>query len=191
MCVQCWAKLADFHDFYNAVYEAESVFLQNANAGVSLGVAESNGNEIPNIIEVHYDSDGCNDDHAIIKSEMMDIDYVGVKSSTIAEPANQTNAQNTHEANVSQTKRPIVAWHSTTSQSTTPTNQCAKLISEHMNMTCFYCNLEIKTLPELTDHHQDEHRDENHFRVICCNTKLALTDILDHVEYHRNPNKYK
>lgn len=176
VCTECWAKVADFHDFYNAVYDAENEFMQNAEE-----------KDVPIITEVNYDPSECKDD---VKIELMDIDFVGVKSSSLEESAIQTTAQNRDEADATgsmRPKRPIIM----TAHSTPSTNNSAKLISELMKMTCFYCNLKIKTLAELTEHHQDKHSDECHLRVICCRATLKLTDLLDHLEYHRNPNKYK
>lgn len=176
VCTDCWAKLADFHDFYNAVFDAESVFLKNAEE-----------KEVPNTTEVNYDSSECKDD---VKIESMDIDFVGVKSSTLEDSVIQKTAQNSYEADATRPtrpKRPIIM----TANSTPSKINSAQLISEHMKMTCFYCNIKIKTLAELTEHHQDKHSNECHLRVICCRSVLKLTDLLDHVEYHRNPNKYK
>lgn len=117
----------------------------------------------------------------------MDFDFVDVNSSPsgstapgLAIPAHQKSNE----------RRPIVlARQSTPSDGSTKSS--AQLISELMNMTCFYCGLGIKTLPELIVHNENEHGDEYVPHVKCCDIKLGLTDLNDHVEYHRNPLNYK
>lgn len=63
-------------------------------------------------------------------------------------------------------------------------------ISKSMNMTCEKCDLPIKTLSALIKHYQEEHKEER-IQMKCCSTKLKIHELLDHMEYHKNPEKYR
>lgn len=184
MCPECWLKVADFHDFYNAVDEAKKNFVEI--------VAKK---EIPNVDDdnaVNY-SVQCEDDDSL-KSEPMDFDFVQVEMPTIEQVNIPTNviAQRIESSAIEvkvKEKVPILAY---ARKPITPGNSSgAQLISEFMNMTCFYCGIQINTVYEITEHHQNEHSEEYHLRVKCCDIKLELTELVEHMEYHRQSDKYK
>lgn len=66
----------------------------------------------------------------------------------------------------------------------------APQIPKRMNMICGKCNLPVKTLSELIKHYQIAHKNER-IQMICCNTKVRIQDLLDHMEYHKTPEKYR
>lgn len=190
MCPECWLKVADFHDFYNAVDEAKKNY-------VEIDAKK----EIPIVDDVvNYSVQvQCEDDDSL-KSEPMDFDFVQVEMPSLGQVNIPTNAtkQRIESSAIevrAKEKVPILAYgqpmagQPMTGQPMTGSG--AQLISEFMNMTCFYCGIQINTVYEITEHHQDEHSDEYHLRVKCCDTKLELTELLEHMEYHRQPDKYK
>lgn len=183
ICTKCWLKLADFHDFYNAVDEAKSVFLRTVQK-----------EEIPDDADIDVNTDSLESENSssLLRDEntllptpddLMDFDYVDVKP----EPPRKPN----ETPYVSAASRVVVSHRYTVDESTSSKMDKAQLISDSLNMTCFCCGRQIRTLLDLTDHYQVEHSEERCLRVKCCDTILRLTDLLDHMEYHLHPDKFK
>lgn len=204
MCTECWNKLQDFNKFYNAVDEAKNIYL---NRTAKEEVPESNG--------INVDADECDDDIASVKSEPLDFDAEVWKEQSPQEVSLSTQKsfyeyeyENGKEyyyiseevtddrkiqnsiikENEMSTTRVVVLPKVITD--TPATINGTPQISKRMSMTCERCDLPIKTLSELIKHYQDEHKEER-IQMKCCETKLKINELLDHMKYHENPDQYR
>lgn len=64
------------------------------------------------------------------------------------------------------------------------------LISEYMDMHCEICKHPFGSLFEARRHYLKQHK-RNSAAVKCCKRRIQMTDILDHIQYHSNPNMFK
>lgn len=208
MCTECWNKLQDFNKFYNAVDEAKNTYLNRT-------VKE----EMTDDTEMNVDADVCDGEFSSVKSEPIDIDSEvwkakspqleevllenlppqtsfyeyeyenGGKYLFIEEETDDRKIQKSIiDGNEMNTTRVVVLPKVITAKPAY--NTAISQISKHMSMTCEKCDLPIKTLSELIKHYQDEHKEER-IEMKCCGTKLKINELLDHMKYHDNPDKYR
>lgn len=210
VCTDCWTKLADFHDFYNAVDEARDIYLKRAvKEEVPSNITESNGDagdcDIGDNVSVKsepmdfdvdewemesqkleekYHTLQSNDAFENIENDYFDLEYVDDECET------QNSVETRDEFSTSKVVvRPINTDEKPSTNEIT-TNNAAPEISEVMNMSCFYCNFQFKTLSQLIKHFQSTHNDRC-IKIRCCDTNLKMNELLEHMEYHKNPDKYK
>lgn len=214
VCTDCWTKLAHFHDFYNAVDEARDIYLkQTVKEELPSNITESNGDGGDG------DGDGDVDDNVSVKIEPMDFDvdkwemesqkleaeYRMLQSNDAFENIenvdfdleyvdDECEIQNSIETSDEFSTSKVIVLSKNTDEKPfakkCTTNNAAPEISDLMSMNCFYCNFQFNTLSQLIKHFQSEHNDRC-IKIRCCDTNLKMDELLEHMEYHKNPDKYK
>lgn len=204
MCTECWNRLEDFNRFYNAVDEAKNSYLNRM-------VKE----EVPDATEMNADdeivsvkSEPMDFDSEVWKSEPPQLEEVSIENlppqSTFYEYEYENGEKyycitkvvnddretqdSSIEENRIHTSRVVVLPKEIIKKPAT--NNGTSQISKDMSMTCVACDLPINTISELIMHYEDEHK-EARIQVKCCETKLEINELLDHMEYHENPDKYR
>lgn len=188
VCIDCWNKLSDFHHFYNRVDYAKTLYLVNATRS-----------GYPTVVEVDYNVVECENEQPSVKNEPMDLDLDHVNVVPQKEPKKPIKKPiETLERKVPVLQAPNITGktHQMRSRRGTPfktyvASTTPQLISKMVKMSCFYCDHRFSSLDELSQHHKNEHSENGPIRVKCCDTKLEIHELMDHLEYHRNPNKYK
>lgn len=214
VCIDCWTKLSDFNKFYNSVDEAKDIYLKRTVKEempnvfeISCDADDIDGDNVSVKMEPmdhnfeEWLDDGSFENHPPDGHyEHGEADNGFINYEAIVEESKFMNW--TAEENELATTKVIALPQSITAQSIngksvkislapcTGTTANAPQISNSIKMTCAKCNLSIKTVSELIKHNRNEHHDE-HIRLKCCETKLKIHDLLDHMEYHRNPDKYR
>lgn len=176
--------MSDFHHFYNRVDIAKTRFLVNTTK-----------NGYPTVVEVNYNAVECENDQPSVKNEPMDLEYVNVKPQKQPEKPIETlkrkvsvssvpNITGKSQLMISRRARPIKTHTPSISSS-------AQFVPAMRIMSCFYCGHRFRSLDELVEHHASEHSEYDPIRVKCCDKKLEMHQIMDHIEYHRNPDNFK
>lgn len=55
---------------------------------------------------------------------------------------------------------------------------------------CDICGESVETLSGAIQHHWNAHK-KGLKTVICCDMRIGLNELRDHMEFHRNSDKYK
>lgn len=249
LCNDCWPKLEQFHEFYNAVAEAKSVYLKNT-------VKE----EVPHFVAINCDGIDFDDDRPSVKIEPLVVEAVKIEPAPIAEKRSEC-AANEHDAahdndssdffdsekfvhckmdsdsdadesapkckeelsaatecNPKIENAPVSVLRSTAKnirkdrkKKTGLTNKakakCAnkaagnsatksviletdfQLASKYMRINCELCDHPFETLASARIHCRSKHNSTAKFT--CCERRLRIYNINDHLQYHLNPDVYK
>lgn len=65
-----------------------------------------------------------------------------------------------------------------------------ELVSKYMNMNCELCNHPFETLPEARAHYRSTHGQRDVI-INCCDRRLRVSNIRDHLRYHMDPDIFK
>lgn len=207
VCRDCWRKLDEFHDFYNAVNAAKSNFW--------LEVVK---NEEPNFLEINCDSVGYDVDIPSVKLEPLpDTVVADVQPSkdnrafsdsdgdTLRDNVDDTNDNSIGNVPIKLEKNAsakIVESHKSVQKavktSDTNTKRFEKsseefdhLISNYMDMFCEICDHPFGTLPEASSHYLSKHK-QTFALLKCCQRRLKMPgEIRDHIQYHLDPDKFR
>lgn len=175
MCLYCWTKLANFHEFYNAVDQAKDVYLKN-----------TIGNNVLNFITINCDEF----DEDILQS---------VKD----EPINDDNDDNVNNV-IGDNRTSYREIHTTTviaenaSNSIQDTIEAIEVINDQVHpkqlfVKCCICNHQLRTSSETMNHYRSEHNESSYRMQItkCCGPRLFPSEIYDHIQYHLNSDAFK
>lgn len=225
VCADCWTKLKDFHEFYDAVNEAKSTFMKNA-------VKE----EFPNFVAVDCDLVDIDGELSEVKHEQTEC--VVIEDSTSAHFVSET-IENDVKSDLEETEKDTngqlaadtfdndevsnesdgddsgsnwsdglsmkmdldINWEMTNMAMATPIaselaeyadkkNGIDDLVAKYMNMTCDACDQSFETVQEGRDHYRIKH-DKRPVIINCCDRRLRLYHIRDHLRYHMNPDIFK
>lgn len=58
------------------------------------------------------------------------------------------------------------------------------------SMTCEKCDFPVRKISELIKHYSENHDGES-IQMKCCGTRLRVNELLDHLEFHKNPEQYR
>lgn len=249
MCGECWPKLKQFHEFYNAVSEAKQIYVKN-------NVKE----EVPHFIAINCDGIDFDDDIPSVKVEPMVVDdVVKVESLPIAEKeaGSASNVHDSHDngssdyfdsgnfinckddsdsdwddddsipirkevfglatecnanvdnesASISKATKNIRKNRKKKSGSSKAKAKSAnktvekgstksvisekdfQLASKYMRMNCELCDHPFETLASARAHCRSKHNSTAKF--ICCDRRMRIYNINDHLQYHMNPDVFK
>lgn len=64
------------------------------------------------------------------------------------------------------------------------------LISKYMDMYCEICRHPFNTLSEASSHYRSQHQRRT-VTLKCCQRRINMPDIRDHIKYHLNSNAFK
>lgn len=209
MCIECWTKLSDFDDFYNAVDEAKHSYLARS---------------VKEEFVLCFDEINCpavepNDDVVFAKVELLD-DVVAAdadhnddefKDKENFRNDNDTRSNDAHEDGSSvksviefSEKYDLKVEAMTESEANventpaTPETPVQKdkvkkydhLILQYMNMYCERCRHPFATLSDACRHYRSKHN-ERTVKLNCCDRKFAFSDVRSHMRYHMNPDIWK
>lgn len=219
ICLHCWIRLKYFHDFYNAVNSAKSIFLENAAK-----------EEVPNFMQVNLDAIECVEDVPFVKFEP-----IGIEDTVLTEnqaPQDHTNFGNDAEIMIENTpcndevdnekneesiceifdikcdshvtkataKPPDLAtliFEKADQTCTASINmrrmankELMKLMPEYFNLNCEICKYKCISLTEMSKHYREKHN-QSKATVKCCRRKLNFNLIRDHILFHLNPDVFK
>lgn len=172
--------MADFHEFYDAVDEARSLYSKSRH---------SLKNKVSKFGESNCDAYGCADVIASVKDEPIDIGDVEML------PAERNwSAKSVENRTFEQRHSQIVIKQEVDYDALETPNANEKqldlFIWDYVNPWCEVCNYRCNTLTEFKNHYRRTHNKRS-TRMRCCNRMVLLFNILDHVDCHMNPDKYK
>lgn len=213
LCLNCWTKSSDFHEFYNVVDEAKCIYLSNS-------VEE----QVPDFVQVECNSFVYDDDIHTVKIEPMtfDDDINRVEPPHHANSANEirnsiavkianvngiqyeiTNDKLKSDANLTtKLADPIVSDVLSTAAAAElaskiyeKTCKSAKmdflrLVPNYFDMNCEKCNYKFTALHKVYSHYRDQHK-QTEIHVKCCQRPIYALDIRDHILHHLNPDLFK
>lgn len=242
ICNDCWPKLEKFHEFYDAVEEAKSIFLKNTTK-----------EEVPNFIEINCDAIDFEevipsvkveqeDDSEDVKTEPMpneetneeiqgaiapdlhDNDVFDADDSkvdtdsdedddrspmfkeeidiskrskpkeeqTLLAPA-QKEASNAREERKRRRDRSKAKSETKTERKIGPKSVMLESdfqnALKYMRVHCELCDYPFETLALARIHCRNAHNTTAKF--VCCDRRLRIYNINDHLQYHLNPDVYK
>lgn len=198
----------DFHKFYEAVNEAKQFYLNN-----SVKV------ERPNFVEIDCDAVEFSADIAFVKHELSsDADNDDDNSeqsehnrSGADTPQYDSSGSDVAESVVEQASKldgadafamveqaiEIAAKVEDSCVAKLPTKSNNKvnekldhLITKYMEMHCELCRHPFATLSEVSSHYRSEHQ-RRAATLKCCQRRIKMPDIRDHIQYHLNPDVFK
>lgn len=206
ICIECWTKVMDFHKFYEAVDAAKQIFTNN-----------SVKDETPNIFEINCDAVEFDADIGLVKSEpSSDADESADNSeqteysqsgahtiqydngdSDVAESIDK-QMRNVGDAFVAVEKAiEITAKVEDSCGVNGPFNANSRgnekfdhLILEYMKMHCEICQQPFATLSEAISHYRSKHQRRT-VTLKCCQRRIKMPDIRDHIQYHLTPDVFK
>lgn len=212
VCVHCWAKLADFHEFYKAVDVARNAYFKKS-------VKE----EIPNFIEINCD--GFIDDVPLVKNEpvCIDVNYLKPPLPENRQSESQSGLMksiafdsNNHDGEsiecgeefeskcdftfeeISLEPTSVDAPIENPLNSQKETNEVFKretdqLDSGELYVKCALCKHPLRTPSEAHSHYRTEHSENTQDRqkLTCCGRRLYPYEIYSHAKYHLNRDAFK
>lgn len=206
MCLECWEKLADFHDFYRTVEEARAIYLQSS-------VKE----EAPNSIEILYvesiDVVATKLEFSPAQDDSIDFHDVGNIRNDVEHDSNDTHNvasstksltdfseqydpnQTIVEASAAVTTESANELGTKTTDTSIAVELSARRNVDHlaatfMDMRCEECGHPFVSLTEAISHYKNHHKTRT-ARMKCCQRRLQLYSIRDHMKYHLNPDTFK
>ncbi|XP_073813945.1 transcription factor grauzone-like isoform X2 [Musca autumnalis] len=221
ICVDCWNKLSDFHDFYQNVTAAheqlESLEIKmqgDLSDDESLNIKEEhfegstqNSNDYYNETDdVHADDPFIN----ITTEDNNETDNNGTKTkekakhedpsfesddSEDSKPLAKLSTDLKSDASKSEKKKRPYRKKSkkvpTKRKSYIMLEENNELIKKHIHMLCQICQYIGEDFPSLNNHYKEKHTGTK-AHIICCDRKLDCpSDILQHAYYHEDPNYFK
>lgn len=218
MCAECWTKVENFHKFYETVEEAKIFFLRNLVKEEEPNFVEINcdavGFDDTNVFVKTESSDFGADN-----SKRTEREHDGTQghddfgSSSFFDFANDDESNDSdkcmakfdeeHDPKVdaaaalaaAQLAIEVVGQVENTSDVTTNSSVLAKkkfdhLISKYMDMKCEICRHPFDTLSDASYHYRSKHQRRT-AKLKCCQRRIKMPDIRDHIQYHLNPNMFK
>lgn len=245
VCGDCWPKVEKFHEFYNAVDAAKSIYVKSTAK-----------EEVPNFIEINCEGIELDDGVPLLKDEPMDSEPVEPEPEPNKEPKCENQVSNEQDSlgngsddffdsanfvdckfdsdsdddcapkpsealcatktsnakldNVSalvrkatkmptktKTKKKKSSNESRTSYKSreisssknTTTEEDFQLASKYMRMNCELCDHPFETLASAKAHSRNVHNTTTKF--LCCDRRMRIYNINDHLQYHLNPDLFK
>lgn len=181
ICVECWTKVMDFHKFYEAVVEARHIYLNS-----------SVNKERPNFVEINCEAIEFDADIAFVKLEPSSDADDGADNSEETEysksgaHAAQNDSSESHVA----AEQAIEIAAKLEDELTTENENFDHLISKYMEMHCELCQHPFATLSEASSHYRSKHQRRT-ATLKCCQRRIKMPDIRDHILYHLNPDLFK
>lgn len=214
ICLVCWNKLESFHIFYDAVNEAKLDYLANFVKAEAIDFLEiicdaaesdqddsSVKNEIADFIETKTRSPSPVINAQDLKNESnnySDEDNISTHiSETQAEsdesdenigeelPMEDSDAESIDENSTKAADRSITQTKSIENE--TKLKEC--LISNCIDMNCDSCGVSFSSLSDAISHYRSKHN-KHSAMIPCCQRRLRLSDIPDHIRYHLNPDAF-
>lgn len=181
MCLYCWTKLANFHEFYNAVETAKNIYL-----------ASDVKTEEPNFTVVNCDLIEFGDDavKAEPKEELAPLGKSAVESDGPQDKELNRDSKD-YDGAASVSSSTVFAKSSVTKKGITKSkNNIDHLVADYIDMACEICEHPFKTLKKARGHLRGIHKLRS-IKVKCCQRKVDLYDISGHIQSHLNPEIYK
>lgn len=192
-----------FHDFYISVQNAKGFYLQNVSKKFE-----------PNFLAVNCDV--IDDDIPCFDPELFDIreevlieneepqdqsnlaempddvdcgDYLEIELTALAPIKDDVSAK------MADLARRIVEKADRTSSESIKLKRIAgrefvKLIPNFFDLTCEICKYRCASIYEITKHYRVRHK-ETRATVQCCQRKIPINDIRDHILFHMNPDLFR
>lgn len=210
-------KLSDFHKFYNDVNAARSNFLRNLVRGESPHFIEINCDAIECDDHIPADSvktEADGGDVVKVESELprddtIDNEAPGNHSASEAEDFFD-DADHTDEGHVNFSEElgvkcrlggdelasaesataKLVATNTSMASAKFEEDKFDKLAANYMDMACELCKNPFKKLAEMRKHYRVKHKQRNVW-MKCCQKRLDLYDVIEHIQYHLNPQIFK
>lgn len=214
VCTECWAKLADFHEFYEAVDEAKNEFLQSAVKEELLSfevvvpeydavwlehdIASPVGNDVVAAKAepaVDFTIEIGEPPKLEPSNDFMDVgdlvnDGGGGSDDTHNDESTTISMDNFGEASndpmVVEAAAPT-ANNALEDTSAAVTKRYDHLISHFMDMHCGECRHPFETLSDVCRHYRAQHKQAT-VEMKCCQLQLRLSDIRSHIQYHVKPD---
>lgn len=216
ICSECWTKLWEFHKFYSSVEKAKKNYLQkwegtnfievkceaiggdadNQSSVISEPIEEDalkcepptpQVNKIKNRREFQISPNDDNevvvfsDDDATTEYDECDGKFDGESDAdlrrdewTTPKPATEIMTISVASVNKNNVMR----------------DKFDKLAPNYLDMACERCKHPFTRLSEARKHYRLEHK-QRHAWVKCCQKKMDLYDIIEHIQYHLNPDIFK
>lgn len=201
VCLYCWTKLANFHEFYNKVNAAKYTYVSKCvkidepnHIGVECDPLDifavkvepiednvertsfeniSHENSMPHFEEANIDSNNSS----------FDINSANTVSAAAAVARRRPRSR----------PRPP-SPHKTFTTSLTfeklTKNNINHLITDYIDMKCHVCEYPFKTIRKARGHLRTVHKVRS-IKMKCCGKKVGLYDIISHIHSHLNPEIYK
>lgn len=196
VCTECWTEVQHFHKFYESVKEATMNHI-----GIFVKIEE------PSFVEDSCDAVDFDDNADSMETEPLTYDghtdnneplANGGSSEDSSDRVNEfgghTEETNSHvetlqHRNVDDESevKPSSIFQS---DAVGDTINFDKLIPICMNMQCDTCQHPFGSLSEATRHYKRKHKRRS-VSVNCCQRKVLLKGIRDHIRYHLDPNTFK
>lgn len=178
ICIDCWSKLADFHEFFNAIDGARSLYSKRRN---------SLKNKVPKFVEIDCDAYGFADVIASANAiDIGDVEMLPAERNCSAKCVENKTFEQRH-------KRIVIKQEIDYDVIETPDanqKQLDQFVWDYVNPWCEICSHRCDTLTEFKNHYRRMHNKRS-TRMRCCNRMVLLFNILDHIDCHMNPDKYK
>uniref|UniRef100_A0A1B0DMH1 Uncharacterized protein n=2 Tax=Phlebotomus papatasi TaxID=29031 RepID=A0A1B0DMH1_PHLPP len=203
VCQKCVKKATKTIKFVRSIRKSEDVFknLYGANGPVVefvvtevAGGVQQDFDEDSGEVEVISDDEVYMDDSVVVKEENEVFEDPGVSQLYHRLAENQPDAyprQNyeiamQNEENYEEEVLPAAL----APRRRYKTDEDFRRVEAYYNLSCTYCFIRFLRLKELRAHYREMHQQEGY--VLCCGKKLfRLTYMLDHMEYHSNPEAFK
>lgn len=216
ICSECWTKLWEFHKFYSSVEKAKNNYFQklegtnfaevkcepiggdadNQSSVKSEPIEEDvlkcesptpRVNEIKNRCKIQNSSnddievaDSSNDD-SNTEYDQCDEKFDGESGADLRRDEWTTPKPATEVMTIS------VA---TVNKNIVMRDKFDKLAPNYIDMVCERCKHPFTRLSEARKHYRLKHKQRNAW-VKCCQKKMDLYDIIEHIQYHLNPEIFK
>ncbi|XP_055689565.1 transcription factor grauzone-like [Lutzomyia longipalpis] len=213
ICMTCCEKLTEFHGFYSTVKSTEATLVglcgarktSEGSEEVSIEMEEKfiPNNEIverrdsenpPNFseedfpIKVKVEISEDPDEQERLLDDMSAVEEVESKPRRLpVKTRKQKRSQKVRKQkipsklNALQSPPATIASKKKVSMDT--------LIKTFVKLSCEFCSMEFPIFEKLKRHYRDEHDTEGY--VMCCSIRFENRErLLEHVRYHRNPDKY-
>lgn len=198
VCVQCWAKLADFHEFYKAVDVARNAYFNNR-------VKE----EVPNFIEINCD--GFIGDVPLVKNEPICIDVNDLKppppekrqnenkyglTTSIAFDSNNHDGESIECGEEFESKCDFTFEEISLEPASVDEafkRETDQLETDELCVKCALCKHPLRTPSEAHSHYRTQHSENTQDRqkLTCCGRRLYPHEMSSHAKYHLNRDAFK
>lgn len=165
--------------------------------------------EVPTFAEINCDGYKCDDSNLSVKVEPSDVVVVklevepiedgGVKDSRAQDqyecdsPGSDRNDNHENDMNFDKgwaLSAPVATSTELTAKSTAVGGDLESLVRNYMDMECETCKHPFESLAAANGHYRREHSQRS-IIVKCCQKRVDLYDMLEHIQYHLNPNIFK
>lgn len=205
ICRECWRRLADFHEFYNAVEETKAAYLITITK-----------DDTPKFVEINCDSFECEDDSSVPKEKPDEI-VIKVEMESIIKDSSDDDKSLVQQDDIDDdgenvanledkssldavARRPADEATPKTESTISPSKgyegtegeqkHLESLVPNFMDMVCDTCQYPFESLAAANAHYRHEHRQRG-IVVKCCQKRVDLYDVFEHIQYHLNPDIFK